>query len=211
MSLSLLLSLLLPLAFFLWLCLLFGWWPMAKWSNIIGHVTSPHPYMITCQKGHTCLRQLCSALWIKLKSKVTRWLFNPKFMDHLGSIHTIRNLSRQSGKFPGYLENIQIIHKLSRPSGNLRDGLESSQCNFKGYAQKLSEWQCHDGFCDSAVRFGHHHDPPILHLRASFSLFLDALASLGSMFKTHKLMFLRFCQFFLSFFLSFYIWFGFIL
>ena len=68
------------------------------------------------------------------------------------------NLSRLSGNFPDHSENIQTIRKLSRPSwqfGNFPDGLETSQCNFKGYAQKLSGRaktfrmampRCHDGF-----------------------------------------------------------------
>ena len=47
-------------------------------------------------------------------------------------------------------EIIQTIRKLSRLSGNFPDHLETSWCNFKGYAQKLSGraktfgWQCHD-------------------------------------------------------------------
>ena len=77
------------------------------------------------------------------------------FPDHLENIRTIRRLSGPSGKYPDYPENIQTIRKLSGPLRNFPDGLETSQCNFKGYAQKLSGRaktfrmampRCHDGF-----------------------------------------------------------------
>ena len=73
----------------------------------------------------------------------------------------IRKISGLSGNFLDHLENIQTIRKLSGPSGNFPDGPENSQCNFKGYAQKLSGRaktfrmampQCHQGFWASVVR-----------------------------------------------------------
>ena len=50
----------------------------------------------------------------------------------------IRKISSLSGNFPGYPEIFRIIRKISSLSGNYLKGLETSQCNFKGYAQKLS-------------------------------------------------------------------------
>ena len=41
-------------------------------------------------------------------------------------------------------QNFKTIWRHSKQSGNFQDGPETSQCNFKGYAQKLSGWQCHD-------------------------------------------------------------------
>ena len=61
-----------------------------------------------------------------------------KFPDHSESFETIQKLSRSSGKFPDYPETFQAIHKLSKLSRNFPDHPETSQCNFKGYAQKLS-------------------------------------------------------------------------
>ena len=55
----------------------------------------------------------------------------------------IRKISSLSGNFPGYPEIFRIIRKISSLSGNYLKGPETSQCNFKGYAQKLSGWQCH--------------------------------------------------------------------
>ena len=100
------------------------------------------------------------------------------FPNHLENIQTIQKLSRSSGNFPDHLENIQTIWKLSRLFGNFSnylenfletfqiiwkssrlskdfpEGPEPSQCNFKGYVQKLSGRaksfrltmsRCHDG------------------------------------------------------------------
>ena len=86
--------------------------------------------------------------------------------------HNFAKLSRLSRNFSDHLENIQPIRKLSRLSrnfadhpaisrlsGSFPDGPETSQCNFKGYAQKLSGRAktfrvamppCHPGFCASA-------------------------------------------------------------
>ena len=47
-------------------------------------------------------------------------------------------------KYPDNPENFKTIRKLFRQSGNFQDGPETSQCNFKGYAQRLSGWQYHD-------------------------------------------------------------------
>ena len=71
----------------------------------------------------------------------------------------IRKISSLSGNFPGYPEIFRIIRKISSLSGNYLKGPETSQCNFKGYAQKLSGRAktfrvamppCHPGFCASA-------------------------------------------------------------
>ena len=81
------------------------------------------------------------------------------FPDHPNTFKTIRRLSRLSGNLLAFPETFQIIRKLSGPSGNFPDGLETSQCNFKGYAQKLSGRAktfrmamppCHPGFWASA-------------------------------------------------------------
>ena len=91
---------------------------------------------------------------------------------------SIWKLSRLSGNFPGYLETFWTIRKLAGPSGNFPgypepfrtiltnrnfpDGLEISQCNFKGYAQKLSGCAktfrmamppCHPGFWASVIYY----------------------------------------------------------
>ena len=85
--------------------------------------------------------------------------YSGNFLDHPENIQTIRKLSRLFGNFLDHPEDIQTIRTLSGPSGNFPDGLETSQCNFKGYAQKLSGRaktfrmampRCHDGFCASA-------------------------------------------------------------
>ena len=82
------------------------------------------------------------------------------FPDHP---ENIQKLSKKSGKYPDYLETFQTICKCSRLSGNFPDHLETSQCNFKGYAQKLSGRakslrmampRCHDGFCASDLAMG---------------------------------------------------------
>ena len=84
------------------------------------------------------------------------------FQDYLETFQVIQKLSGPSGKYLDYPETFQTIRKLSWTSGNFPDGLETSQCNFKGYAQKLSGraktfWMamppCHDGFCASAQVF----------------------------------------------------------
>merc|ERR1712218_146753 len=85
-----------------------------------------------------------------------------KYSDYPETFQTIRKLSRLSGKLSGpsrkypdypetfqailklfgpsgkYLESFQAIRKLFGPSGKYPDYLETSQCTFKGYAQKLS-------------------------------------------------------------------------
>ena len=75
------------------------------------------------------------------------------------TFQAIQKLSRSSRKYPAYPENFQTIRKKSRLSGNFPKGPETSQCNFKGYAQKLSGRAktfrmamppCHPGFWDSA-------------------------------------------------------------
>ena len=92
------------------------------------------------------------------------------FPDNPENIGTIQKLSRLSENFPGYPETFRTIQKISRLSGyfpetfrtigNFPDNLESSQCNFKGYTQKLSGRaktfrmampRCHDGFCASGL------------------------------------------------------------
>ena len=65
------------------------------------------------------------------------------FSGYPETFQAIQKLSRSSGKYPAYPENFQTIRKKSRLSGNFPKGPETSQCNFKGYAQKLSGWQCH--------------------------------------------------------------------
>ena len=83
-----------------------------------------------------------------------------KYPDYLENIQPIRKLSRLSGNFPGYPEIFRIIRKISSLSGNYLKDPETSQCNFKGYAQKLSGRAktfrvamppCHPGFCASAL------------------------------------------------------------
>ena len=50
----------------------------------------------------------------------------------------------------GHPETFQTIRKLSRPSWKFPDGSETSRCNFRDYAPKISRraktsgWQCHD-------------------------------------------------------------------
>ena len=77
------------------------------------------------------------------------------FSGYPETFQAIQKLSRSSGKYPAYPENFQTIRKKSRLSGNFSKGPETSQCNFKGYAQKLSGRaktfrmampRCHDGF-----------------------------------------------------------------
>ena len=77
-----------------------------------------------------------------------------------GNFTGYQQLSGPSGKYPDYPKTFQAIRKLSGPSGNFPDGLETSQCNFKGYAQKLSGRaktfrmampRCHDGFWASGA------------------------------------------------------------
>ena len=81
------------------------------------------------------------------------------FSGYPETFQAIQKLSRSSGKYPAYPENFQTIRKKSRLSGNFPKGPETSQCNFKGYAQKLSGRAktfrmamppCHPGFWDSA-------------------------------------------------------------
>ena len=67
-----------------------------------------------------------------------------KYPDYPESFQDIQKFSRVSETFPDHPVNIKTIQKLSRPSGNFPDCPESSKCNFKGNAQKLSRWQCHD-------------------------------------------------------------------
>ena len=97
---------------------------------------------------------------IQTIQKLSRLSWN--FPDHPENIRPIRKLSRLSGNFLDHPEDIQTIRKLSGTSANFPDGLETSQCNFKGYAQKLSGRaitfrmampRCHDGFCASALLF----------------------------------------------------------
>ena len=80
------------------------------------------------------------------------------FSGYPETFQAIQKLSRSSGKYPAYPENFQTIRKKSRLSGNFPKGPETSQCNFKGYAQKLSGRAktfrmamppCHPGFWDS--------------------------------------------------------------
>ena len=66
------------------------------------------------------------------------------FPSYLETFQAIWKLSGSSRKYPGYPETFKKIRKISRLSGNFPNGPETSQCNFKGYAQKLSGWQCHD-------------------------------------------------------------------
>ena len=82
------------------------------------------------------------------------------FSGYPETFQAIQKLSRSSGKYPAYPENFQTIRKKSRLSGNFPKGPETSQCNFKGYAQKLSGRAktfrmamppCHPGFWDSGV------------------------------------------------------------
>ena len=83
------------------------------------------------------------------------------FSGYPETFRTIRKISGLSGNFPGYPEIFCIIRKISSLSGNYLKGLETSQCNFKGYAQKLSGRaktfrmampRCHDGFWASGGR-----------------------------------------------------------
>ena len=82
------------------------------------------------------------------------------FSGYPETFQAIQKLSRSSGKYPAYPENFQTIRKKSRLSGNFPKGPETSQCNFKGYAQKLSGRAktfrmamppCHPGFWDSGT------------------------------------------------------------
>ena len=82
------------------------------------------------------------------------------FSGYPETFQAIQKLSRSSGKYPAYPENFQTIRKKSRLSGNFPKGPETSQCNFKGYAQKLSGRAktfrmamppCHPGFWDSGL------------------------------------------------------------
>ena len=98
----------------------------------------------------------------------TKWKlsrFSGDFPGYPETFRTIRKIFQiftLSENFPDYLETFQIIRKLPSLSGNFPDHPETSQCNFKGYAQKLSGraktfWmampRCHDGFCASdAIR-----------------------------------------------------------
>ena len=64
------------------------------------------------------------------------------FSDYPETSQTTWTLSRPSGKYPGYSESFEAIQKLStirkisKLSGNSPGYPETSQCNFKGYAQK---------------------------------------------------------------------------
>ena len=82
-----------------------------------------------------------------------------KFQDHPKNIQTIQKLSRLSRNFPrcpeifriirkisclsgnflGYPETFQTIQEISRLSRNFPKGPESPHCNFRVYAQNLSE------------------------------------------------------------------------
>ena len=137
------------------------------------------------------------------------------FPDHPETIQPIWKLSRLSGNFPDYPEtfrtirkilglsedfldhpeNIRTIRRLSGPSGNFPDNMETSQCNFKGYAQKLSGRAktfrvamppCHPGFCASALRPYLNNKPLVESLRGtvtpkspSFVSFHMAILNLG--------------------------------
>ena len=77
----------------------------------------------------------------------------PKLPRPSGAFQTIWKLSRLSRNFPDRSETFQTIRKLSRPS-------VTSQCNFKGYMQKLSGRaktfrmampRCPYGFCASGL------------------------------------------------------------
>ena len=81
----------------------------------------------------------------------------PAYPENIQPIWKTSSLSR---KYPAYPETFQTIRKKSRLSGNFPKGPETSQCNFKGYAQKLSGRAktfrmamppCHPGFWDSAI------------------------------------------------------------
>ena len=100
---------------------------------------------------------------IRCPSQNNMFLFPQFYSDYPETFQAIQKLSRLYRNFLDHLENIQTIRKLSGPSGNFPDGLETSQCNFKGYAQKLSGRaktfrmampRCHDGFCASAKEVG---------------------------------------------------------
>ena len=95
------------------------------------------------------------------------------------NFRTIRKISRLSGNcpdspetfqtiqnFPDNPETFQIVRKFSRLSKNFPDRPKTSQCNFKGYAQKVSRRAktfrvamppCHPGFWASSIltRQGH--------------------------------------------------------
>ena len=100
-----------------------------------------------------------SAFWLETNNH------DRNFPDYPETFQIIRKLLRLSGNFPGYPETFRTIQKISRLSryfpetfriiGNFPDNLESSQCNFKGYTQKLSRRAktfrmamppCHQGF-----------------------------------------------------------------
>ena len=94
--------------------------------------------------------------------QIIRKLSRPSrnFQGNPETFQAIRKLSGLSRKYLDYPETFQTIRKLSWTSGNFPDGLETSQCNFKGYAQKLSGRaktfqmampRCHDGFCASEL------------------------------------------------------------
>ena len=99
------------------------------------------------------------AIW-KLSTPFGKYPGYPKtFQPIQKTFRTIRKISRLSGNFSDYLENFletfQIIWKSSRLSKDFPEGPEPSQCNFKGYVQKLSGRaksfrltmsRCHDGF-----------------------------------------------------------------
>ena len=99
---------------------------------------------------------------IKSIRKLSR--LSKNLTDHPENIQIIQKLSSLSGNFPGYPEIFRIIRKISSLSGNYLKGPETSQCNFKGYAQKLSGRAktfrvamppCHPGFCASGQQGQH--------------------------------------------------------
>ena len=107
------------------------------------------------------------------------------FSGYPETFQAIQKLSRSSGKYPAYPENFQTIRKKSRLSGNFPKGPETSQCNFKGYAQKLSGRAktfrmamppCHPGFWDSAQMVPDHRQRVVRMWNMLYPLLLTAAA-----------------------------------
>ena len=96
-----------------------------------------------------CVNRFCNKTSVHKSFLQQKAWLSRNFPDQLENIQPIQKISRLFGNFPGYLETFQAIRKISRQSGKYPDnwkfskGLETSQCNFKGYKQKLSGWQCH--------------------------------------------------------------------
>ena len=73
------------------------------------------------------------------------------------NFQAIQKLSRPSRKYPEYPKTFQAIQNFAGYPETFRTIQKISKLsNFRGYAQKLSEWQFYDGFWDFATCMCHH-------------------------------------------------------